>query len=151
MASGAKQMEGAQSTKSILLELVSNNSNRLIFARIQQTMCRCLCCSKKPLTGNAKTLLTTSFLFFTITALQYVASLPQFANSLVLQFSTFLLVFLSCLVIVISVQFKALRADCLSMFVDGLSYLGNLWAECYPDPNMKKVVNTVRRNMVTCD
>mmetsp|Transcript_62145 Transcript_62145/g.116930 ORF Transcript_62145/g.116930 Transcript_62145/m.116930 type:complete len:513 (-) Transcript_62145:80-1618(-) len=74
------------------------------------------CRASKPLTGNAKSLLTTACLFFTITALQYVASLPQFANSL------------------------ALRADCLSMFVDGVSYLGNLAAECYEEASSKKCV-----------
>ena len=34
---------------------------------------------------------------------------------------------------------QALRADCLSMLVDGLSYLGNLAAECHTDKGSKKV------------
>uniref|UniRef100_A0A7S2SW32 Cation efflux protein transmembrane domain-containing protein n=1 Tax=Rhizochromulina marina TaxID=1034831 RepID=A0A7S2SW32_9STRA len=70
----------------------------------------------RELSGNAKSLIMTSSLFFTITLLQYIASLPRFSNSL------------------------ALRADCLSMFVDGLSYLGNLAAECNPDEQSKRVV-----------
>lgn len=68
------------------------------------------------LSGTSKSLITSAVLFFTITGFQYVASLPAFANSL------------------------ALRADCLSMFVDGLSYLGNLAAECNPNPRTKKQV-----------
>lgn len=68
------------------------------------------------LSGNAKSLITSASLFFTITFLQYIASLPKFANSL------------------------ALRADCLSMFVDGVSYLGNLAAEWNPNERSKKEV-----------
>jgi Co/Zn/Cd efflux system component len=71
-------------------------------------------CCGRPLTGNAKTLITTTVMTTTITVTQFVASLPRFANSL------------------------ALRADCLSMLVDILSYLGNLFAECNPDISSKK-------------
>lgn len=71
-------------------------------------------CGGKEVSGNAKSLILTSALFFTITLAQYVASLPQFANSL------------------------ALRADCLSMFVDGFSYLGNLAAECNSHPQSQR-------------
>ena len=73
------------------------------------------CCRCQRLTANSKSLITSAVLFFTITGVQYVASLPMFANSL------------------------ALKADCLSMFVDGLSYLGNLAAECNPDSENKRV------------
>ena len=71
-------------------------------------------CGGKEVSGNAKSLILMSALFFAITLAQYVASLPQFANSL------------------------ALRADCLSMFVDGFSYLGNLAAECNSHPQSKR-------------
>ena len=72
------------------------------------------CCRCQRLTKNSKSLITNAVLFFTITGVQYVAALPMFANSL------------------------ALKADCLSMFVDGLSYLGNLAAECNPDSENKR-------------
>jgi Co/Zn/Cd efflux system component len=69
--------------------------------------------------GNAKTLIVTAFLFASITSVQYVASLPKFANSL------------------------ALRADCLSMAVDTCSYLGNLAAECNSNQDSKKAMELI--------
>ena len=74
-------------------------------------------CGGKEVSGNAKSLILMSALFFAITLAQYVASLPQFANSL------------------------ALRADCLSMFVDGFSYLGNLAAECNSHPQSPTITS----------
>mmetsp|Transcript_46765 Transcript_46765/g.60116 ORF Transcript_46765/g.60116 Transcript_46765/m.60116 type:complete len:205 (+) Transcript_46765:117-731(+) len=71
------------------------------------------------LSGTSKSLLLTACLFFTISFFQYIASLPLFANSL------------------------ALRADCLSMFIDGLSYLGNLAADMNTDPRSKKQMELV--------
>ena len=73
-------------------------------------------CCGMIMSSNAKSLITSACLFFLITGLQYVASLPRFANSL------------------------ALQADCLSMFVDGVSYLGNLAAECNPNAATKRLV-----------
>lgn len=58
------------------------------------------------ISGNAVSLLTAFSLFTTITVVQYV--LANIANS------------------------EALKADCLSMAVDALAFLGNLFAECYP-------------------
>ncbi|GMH57119.1 hypothetical protein TL16_g02295 [Triparma laevis f. inornata] len=69
------------------------------------------CCGLK-LTGNAKTLLISTFLFLTITTGQYFAAIA--ASSI------------------------ALKADCVSMLVDALSYIGNLFAECTPNPDTKK-------------
>ena len=40
-------------------------------------------CCGVPVTGNAKSLIMTAALFLTITAAQFVASLPMYANSLV--------------------------------------------------------------------
>lgn len=71
------------------------------------------------ISGNAFTLIVTATLFMGITGAQYVASLPRFANSL------------------------ALRADCLSMFVDSCSYLGNLAAECNSDEGSKKSIELI--------
>mmetsp|Transcript_42054 Transcript_42054/g.82720 ORF Transcript_42054/g.82720 Transcript_42054/m.82720 type:complete len:333 (-) Transcript_42054:383-1381(-) len=67
----------------------------------EKKLIRCLCCN---ITGNAVSLLTAFFLFSTITVLQYFAAI--IANS------------------------NALKADCISMGVDALSFLGNLVAEC---------------------
>ena len=63
--------------------------------------------TKRRLSGNTKSLLVMFFLFTTITAAQWVAGLM--AHSL------------------------ALQADCASMAVDALSYLGNMVAECRTD------------------
>ena len=66
---------------------------------------RCKTCFGRELTRNARVLIVYIVLFATITSAQFVVSLPQFANSL------------------------ALRADCLSMLVDTITYTGNLVAE----------------------
>ena len=71
------------------------------------------------MSGNACSLIVNAVLFFAITAAQFVASLPMYANSL------------------------ALRADCLSMFVDGMTYLGNLGAECTVDKQRKALLEVV--------
>ena len=63
--------------------------------------------TKRRLSGNTKSLLVMFFLFTTITAAQWVAGLM--AHSL------------------------SLQADCASMAVDALSYLGNMIAECRTD------------------
>ena len=63
--------------------------------------------TKRRLSGNTKSLLVMFFLFTTITAAQWVAGLM--AHSL------------------------SLQADCASMAVDALSYLGNMVAECRTD------------------
>jgi Co/Zn/Cd efflux system component len=62
--------------------------------------------------GNSKTLLISTFLFLSITIAQYFAAI--IANS------------------------QALKADCVSMLVDGLSYIGNLMAECAIRKRTKK-------------
>jgi len=64
------------------------------------------------LSGNSKTLLVSTILFLSITTGQYFAAI--IAHSI------------------------SLKADCVSMLVDALSYIGNLFAECTPDPNVKK-------------
>ena len=70
------------------------------------------CCGAE-LSGNSITLITAAFLFALITGVQYVFAL--IANSL------------------------ALQADCLSMGVDALTYLGNLAVECMPDDDEKNM------------
>ena len=61
-------------------------------------------CCGRAVTGNAKSLIIMLVLFTTIAGAQYVAAV--IANSL------------------------SLQADCISMLVDALSYVGNLMAEC---------------------
>lgn len=63
------------------------------------------------LSGNAKSLIVMTALFTIITASQYIAAI--IANSI------------------------ALQADCASMLVDALSYVGNLFAECSTDKDKK--------------
>jgi len=67
------------------------------------------CCN---LNGKAKTYIIMAALFFSITAGQYFAAIAS--NSL------------------------ALKADCISMLVDALSYCGNLVAECVSEPVRKE-------------
>ncbi|GMI29314.1 hypothetical protein TeGR_g214 [Tetraparma gracilis] len=62
--------------------------------------------------GNSKTLLISTILFLSITTGQYFAAI--IAHSI------------------------SLKADCVSMLVDALSYIGNLFAECTPSPRAKK-------------
>ena len=69
----------------------------------KEKLYRCLCCN---VSGNALSLLTAFVLFSTITAVQYYYA--TVANS------------------------NALKADCVSMAVDALAFLGNLFAECLP-------------------
>lgn len=64
---------------------------------------RCCCCR---VSGNAVSLMTSAFLFSLITSVQYFFAL--IANS------------------------KALQADCVSMAVDAVAFMGNLFAECMP-------------------
>ena len=76
------------------------------------------CC---PLSGNAVSLLTAFVLFTAITCAQYYAA--KRANS------------------------TALAADCLSMAVDALAFLGNLFAECLPSSSQlgkRRIELTVR-------
>ena len=61
-------------------------------------------CCGRAVTGNSKSLIIMLVLFTTIAGAQYVAAVV--ANSL------------------------SLQADCISMLVDALSYVGNLLAEC---------------------
>jgi Co/Zn/Cd efflux system component len=73
------------------------------------------------LSGNAVSLLTAFVLFTTITCAQYYAAI--LANS------------------------TALKADCLSMAVDALAFLGNLFAECLPSSSQlgkRRIELTVR-------
>jgi Co/Zn/Cd efflux system component len=69
-----------------------------------------LCCCT--VTGNAISLLTAAILFAAITATQWIFA--SIANS------------------------DALKADCVSMGVDVLAFLGNLFAECNPFPDSKR-------------
>ncbi|CAE6930222.1 unnamed protein product [Symbiodinium sp. CCMP2592] len=59
---------------------------------------------KRRLTPNIKALIVTAFLFTTITVAQVAAA--RIANS------------------------QALLMDCISMGVDALTYMGNIWVEC---------------------
>lgn len=67
--------------------------------------------------GNIKSLLTMFLLFTLITTTQYVAAV--IANSL------------------------ALQADCVSMAVDALSYLGNMIAECHASTSKRGVLELI--------
>merc|ERR1719424_307659 len=62
--------------------------------------------------GNAISLLVAAVLFAAITATQWIFA--EIANS------------------------DALKADCVSMGVDVLAFLGNLFAECNPFPDSKR-------------
>jgi divalent metal cation (Fe/Co/Zn/Cd) transporter len=57
-------------------------------------------------------LLISTFLFLAITSGQYFAAIAAASLSL--------------------------KADCISMLVDALSYIANLFAECTPNPRTKK-------------
>ena len=70
---------------------------------------RLLCCT---VSGNAVSLLTSAFLFALITAVQY-----GFA---------------------VAVGSVALQADCVSMGVDSIAFMGNLFADCYPKESDSK-------------
>ena len=70
---------------------------------------KCMCCF---VSGNGVSLLTSAFLFALITAVQY-----GFA---------------------VSVGSVALQADCVSMGVDALAFLGNFFADCYPKESKQK-------------
>lgn len=69
------------------------------------------------LSGNSKSLLVMFTLFSTITALQYYAAVV--AHSV------------------------ALKADCASMAVDALSYLGNMVAECTSDKRCRAILELI--------
>lgn len=81
----------------------------------------CLCCS---MSGNAVSLIASACLFATITVVQYIFSF--IANSL------------------------ALRADCISMGVDTLTFLGNLFAECAPFPDQKRRIELTMSGISHC-
>ena len=82
---------------------LSNSVSHTFLPAGEKKVYRCLCCG---VSGNAISLLTAFVLFSTITGVQYYAAI--YANS------------------------DALKADCVSMGVDSLSFLGNLFAECLP-------------------
>jgi len=69
----------------------------------------CLCCR---ISGNGVSLLTSAALFGLITSVQYGYALQ--------------------------VGSVALQADCMSMGVDALAFLGNLFADCFPKDSPKK-------------
>ena len=69
-----------------------------------------LCCCF--VSGNGISLLTSAFLFGLITGIQYTFAL--------------------------AVGSVALQADCVSMGVDSLAFLGNLFADCFPKESDKK-------------
>eukprot|EP00618_Florenciella_parvula_P002890 CAMPEP_0119537866 /NCGR_PEP_ID=MMETSP1344-20130328/50423_1 /TAXON_ID=236787 /ORGANISM="Florenciella parvula, Strain CCMP2471" /LENGTH=116 /DNA_ID=CAMNT_0007580517 /DNA_START=104 /DNA_END=450 /DNA_ORIENTATION=- len=64
------------------------------------------------ISGNAISLLVAAILFAAITVTQWIFA--EIANS------------------------DALKADCVSMGVDVLAFLGNLFAECNPFPDSKR-------------
>ena len=70
------------------------------------------CCCGCWISGNGISMLTSAVLFASIATVQYL-----FANS---------------------VGSSALQADYISMAVDALSFLGNLFAYCYPEDSRRK-------------
>ena len=116
----AHHMARAMASSSIDLpdQVEASDSNLLPIGRTDgiavATSWACDTCCGRRVTGRSKSLIVMSVLFTVITAAQYVAG--TIARSV------------------------SLQADCVSMFLDVLSYLGNLAAECTVNPRLKEPI-----------
>ena len=109
--------EGAERAAYVLLEPgeeagpVSSRPSSATTAESGETTAAWRCCA---ISGNAVSLLVAAALFAAITVTQWIWAESAKSN--------------------------ALKADCVSMGVDVLAFLGNLFAECNPFPDSKRKV-----------